>query len=74
MFMIVFCTCQYLESVHPLLDGDQYQQMAILAKDFKNSKAAQLQRYLILKSWWATNYVSSFHRRHLSLGENLVQL
>lgn len=50
---------QYLESVRPLLDTKQYNQMEILANDFKESKAAQLQRYLILKSWWATNYVSS---------------
>lgn len=33
--------------------------MEVLANDFKDSKAAQLQRYLILKSWWATNYVST---------------
>ena len=49
---------QYLESVRPLLDSDQYDQMEILANDFKDSQAAQLQRYLKLKSWWATNYVS----------------
>lgn len=50
---------QYLESVRPLLDSEKYNQMEIMANDFKDSKAAQLQRYLILKSWWATNYVSS---------------
>lgn len=33
--------------------------MEVLANDFKDSKAARLQRYLILKSWWATNYVST---------------
>lgn len=49
---------QYLESVRPLLVSDEYDQMVTLAKEFKDSKAAQLQRYLILKSWWATNYVS----------------
>lgn len=53
---------QYLESVRPLLDSEQYNQMEILANDFKDSEAAQLQRYLILKSWWATNYVSSVHK------------
>uniref|UniRef100_A0A8C4HCX4 Carnitine O-palmitoyltransferase 1, muscle isoform n=1 Tax=Dicentrarchus labrax TaxID=13489 RepID=A0A8C4HCX4_DICLA len=47
---------RYLESVHPLLDSEQYKQMEILSNDFKESKAAHLQRYLILKSWWATNY------------------
>lgn len=49
---------QYLESVRPLLDSKHYNQMEILANDFKDSIATQLQRYLILKSWWATNYVS----------------
>lgn len=50
---------QYLESVRPLLDSGEYNQMEVLANDFKDTKAAQLQRYLILKSWWATNYVST---------------
>lgn len=66
-----FCSCiispdntlshpqQYLESVRPLLVSEEYNQMVALADEFKDSKAAQLQRYLILKSWWATNYVSS---------------
>lgn len=49
---------QYLESVRPLLVSDEYDQMVTLAKEFKETKAAQLQRYLNLKSWWATNYVS----------------
>lgn len=53
---------QYLESVRPLLDSEEYNQMEILANDFKDSKAAQLQRYLILKSWWATNYVSIVYK------------
>ena len=57
-----FFSPQYLESVRPLLDTKQYNQMEILANDFKESKAAQLQRYLILKSWWATNYVSSVQK------------
>lgn len=49
---------QYLESVRPLLVSGEYNQMVALANEFKDSEAAQLQRYLILKSWWATNYVS----------------
>lgn len=53
---------QYLESVRPLLDNEEYDQMEILANEFKDSKAAQLQRYLILKSWWATNYVSGVQK------------
>uniref|UniRef100_A0A665UQ96 Carnitine O-palmitoyltransferase 1, muscle isoform n=1 Tax=Echeneis naucrates TaxID=173247 RepID=A0A665UQ96_ECHNA len=58
---------RYLESVHPLLDSDQYDQMEVLANDFKNSKAAQLQRFLILKSYWATNYVSDWWEEYIYL-------
>lgn len=32
--------------------------MQDLALDFQDQVAPQLQKYLILKSWWATNYVS----------------
>uniref|UniRef100_A0AAQ4RVY7 Carnitine O-palmitoyltransferase 1, muscle isoform n=1 Tax=Gasterosteus aculeatus aculeatus TaxID=481459 RepID=A0AAQ4RVY7_GASAC len=58
---------RYLESVHPLLNSDQYDQMERLANDFKDSKAAQLQRYLILKSWWGTNYVSDWWEEYIYL-------
>ncbi|KAA8590211.1 hypothetical protein FQN60_014145 [Etheostoma spectabile] len=58
---------RYLESVRPLLDSEQYNQMENLAIDFKNSKAAQLQRYLILKSWWGTNYVSDWWEEYIYL-------
>nr|XP_034957813.1 carnitine O-palmitoyltransferase 1, liver isoform-like [Zootoca vivipara] len=49
---------RYLESVRPLLDTDKYDDMEALALDFQLSLAPRLQKYLILKSWWATNYVS----------------
>lgn len=51
---------QYLESVRPLLDDEEFYRMEKLAKDFQDKTAGRLQRFLILKSWWATNYVSSF--------------
>ncbi|XP_056273795.1 carnitine O-palmitoyltransferase 1, muscle isoform isoform X2 [Pseudoliparis swirei] len=63
---------RYLESVRPLLNSDQYNQMEMLANDFKDSKAARLQRYLILKSWWGTNYdllyVTPTHRQAARAG------
>ncbi|XP_061138128.1 carnitine O-palmitoyltransferase 1, muscle isoform [Syngnathus typhle] len=59
--------CRYLESVRPLLDDEQYEEMKILANDFKESEAAQLQRYLILKSWWASNYVSDWWEEYIYL-------
>lgn len=49
---------QYLESVRPLLDDAEYYRMETLAKDFQEKTAPRLQKYLVLKSWWATNYVS----------------
>nr|XP_061812468.1 carnitine O-palmitoyltransferase 1, liver isoform-like [Nerophis lumbriciformis] len=58
---------RYLESVRPLLDDERYKQMEMLANDFKESKAAQLQRYLILKSWWANNYVSDWWEEYIYL-------
>uniref|UniRef100_A0A8C4HQ95 Carnitine O-palmitoyltransferase 1, muscle isoform n=1 Tax=Dicentrarchus labrax TaxID=13489 RepID=A0A8C4HQ95_DICLA len=62
-----YVSVSYLESVHPLLDSEQYKQMEILSNDFKESKAAHLQRYLILKSWWATNYVSDWWEEYIYL-------
>uniref|UniRef100_A0A3P8RA83 Carnitine O-palmitoyltransferase 1, muscle isoform n=1 Tax=Astatotilapia calliptera TaxID=8154 RepID=A0A3P8RA83_ASTCA len=58
---------RYLESVRPLLDNEQYNKMELLASDFKENKAAQLQRCLILKSWWATNYVSDWWEEYIYL-------
>uniref|UniRef100_A0A672UNF3 Carnitine O-palmitoyltransferase 1, muscle isoform n=1 Tax=Strigops habroptila TaxID=2489341 RepID=A0A672UNF3_STRHB len=47
---------RYLESVRPLLDDEKYKKMEVLAKEFKETIAPRLQKYLILKSWWTTNY------------------
>lgn len=48
---------QYLESVRPLLDDEEYKKMEDLALDFQKTLAPKLQWYLKLKSLWATNYV-----------------
>ncbi|KAJ0069731.1 hypothetical protein NL108_012362, partial [Boleophthalmus pectinirostris] len=58
---------RYLESVRPLLDDDKYNQMAILANEFKDTQATQLQRFLILKSWWSNNYVSDWWEEYIYL-------
>ncbi|XP_067091606.1 carnitine O-palmitoyltransferase 1, muscle isoform [Osmerus mordax] len=58
---------RYLESVRPLLDDGQYNQMEILANDFKKDQAPKLQKYLVLKSWWATNYVSDWWEEYIYL-------
>ncbi|XP_061085292.1 carnitine O-palmitoyltransferase 1, muscle isoform isoform X2 [Conger conger] len=58
---------RYLESVRPLLDDEQYYQMEIVANEFKKYPAPRLQRYLVLKSWWATNYVSDWWEEYIYL-------
>lgn len=44
--------------MRPLLDDEAYYRMETLAKEFQDKTAPRLQKYLVLKSWWATNYVS----------------
>lgn len=44
--------------MRPLLDEDEFYRMETLAKEFQDKTAPRLQKYLVLKSWWATNYVS----------------
>ncbi|XP_007502831.1 carnitine O-palmitoyltransferase 1, muscle isoform isoform X1 [Monodelphis domestica] len=58
---------RYLESVRPLLDDEQYYRMEMLAKDFQEKTAPRLQKYLVLKSWWATNYVSDWWEEYIYL-------
>ncbi|NWQ93326.1 CPT1B palmitoyltransferase, partial [Burhinus bistriatus] len=59
--------CGYLESVRPLMDDEKYSKMEALAKEFKEKTAPQLQKYLILKSWWTTNYVSDWWEEYIYL-------
>ncbi|KAM6961423.1 carnitine O-palmitoyltransferase 1, muscle isoform [Aplochiton taeniatus] len=58
---------RYLESVHPLLDKEEYKQMESLANDFKKNQAPRLQKFLVLKSWWASNYVSDWWEEYIYL-------
>ncbi|XP_024435080.1 carnitine O-palmitoyltransferase 1, muscle isoform [Desmodus rotundus] len=58
---------RYLESVRPLLDDKQYNRMETLAKEFQDRTAPRLQKYLVLKSWWATNYVSDWWEEYIYL-------
>ncbi|XP_055542351.1 carnitine O-palmitoyltransferase 1, liver isoform isoform X2 [Wyeomyia smithii] len=58
---------RYLRSVRPLLDDDNYSRMERLAKEFQNGIATKLQRYLLLKSWWSTNYVSDWWEEYVYL-------
>uniref|UniRef100_A0A671RDB1 Carnitine O-palmitoyltransferase 1, liver isoform-like n=1 Tax=Sinocyclocheilus anshuiensis TaxID=1608454 RepID=A0A671RDB1_9TELE len=58
---------RYLESVHPLMDDEQYKRMEGLAKDFEKNLGPKLQWYLKLKSWWASNYVSDWWEEYIYL-------
>ncbi|XP_033222790.1 carnitine O-palmitoyltransferase 1, muscle isoform [Belonocnema kinseyi] len=58
---------RYLRSVRPLLDDENYIRMERLASEFKNGIAVKLQRYLILKSWWSSNYVSDWWEEYVYL-------
>ncbi|XP_053693272.1 carnitine O-palmitoyltransferase 1, liver isoform isoform X2 [Sabethes cyaneus] len=58
---------RYLRSVRPLLDDNNYTRMERLAKEFQSGIATKLQRYLLLKSWWSTNYVSDWWEEYVYL-------
>ncbi|CAM5084369.1 unnamed protein product [Natator depressus] len=51
---------RYLESVRPLLEDEKYREMEALAQAFQKHTAPRLQKFLVLKSWWAPNYVSDW--------------
>uniref|UniRef100_T1E1Y6 carnitine O-palmitoyltransferase n=1 Tax=Psorophora albipes TaxID=869069 RepID=T1E1Y6_9DIPT len=58
---------RYLRSVRPLLDDANFTRMERLAKEFESGIATKLQRYLLLKSWWSTNYVSDWWEEYVYL-------
>ncbi|CAL7941420.1 unnamed protein product [Xylocopa violacea] len=58
---------RYLRSVRPLLDDENYARMEMLANEFEKGIGVKLQRYLILKSWWASNYVSDWWEEYVYL-------
>ncbi|XP_049288808.1 carnitine O-palmitoyltransferase 1, liver isoform isoform X1 [Anopheles funestus] len=58
---------RYLRSVRPLLDDTNYNRMERLAKEFQLGISTKLQRYLFLKSWWSTNYVSDWWEEYVYL-------
>ncbi|XP_062973116.1 carnitine O-palmitoyltransferase 1, liver isoform isoform X2 [Elgaria multicarinata webbii] len=58
---------RYLESVHPLMNDEEFKRMEGLGKDFAVNLGPKLQWYLKLKSWWATNYVSDWWEEYIYL-------
>lgn len=58
---------RYLQSMRPLCDDSNYERLTNEAQNFQNGIGKKLQRYLILKSWWATNYVSDWWEEYVYL-------
>lgn len=58
---------RYLRSVRPLLDDASYENVIRQADEFKEGIGKKLQRYLLLKSWWSTNYVSDWWEEYVYL-------
>lgn len=58
---------RYLRSVRPLLDDATYEKFTREAEEFQNGIGKKLQRYLMLKSWWSTNYVSDWWEEYVYL-------
>ncbi|RWS22607.1 carnitine O-palmitoyltransferase 1: liver isoform-like protein, partial [Leptotrombidium deliense] len=59
---------RYLRSVRPLCKTDEdYDRIEKLAQGFQDGIAKKLQRYLMLKSWWASNYVSDWWEEYVYL-------
>lgn len=58
---------RYLQSARPLLDDTNYARMERLAAEFEKGIGVKLQRYLILKSWWSSNYVSDWWEEYVYL-------
>lgn len=58
---------RYLRSIRPLVDDATYNRISQEAEDFKKGIGPRLQRYLKLKSWWSTNYVSDWWEEYVYL-------
>jgi len=61
-------TCRkYLNSVKPLLSPEEYKKMEDLVAGFLKKEGRKLQFFLVLKSWFADNYVSDWWEKYVYL-------
>ncbi|XP_053398248.1 carnitine O-palmitoyltransferase 1, liver isoform-like [Mercenaria mercenaria] len=58
---------RYLLSIKPILDEEKYDRLSALAEEFRKGLGKKLNRYLILKSWWSTNYVTDWWEEYVYL-------
>jgi carnitine O-palmitoyltransferase 1 len=53
--------------MRPLLDDEKYEKVVQQSKEFESGIGKKLQRYLVLKSWWSSNYVSDWWEEYVYL-------
>lgn len=58
---------RYLRSVRPLLDDKSFQKATEQALEFQNGAGKKFQRYLVLKSWLSSNYVTDWWEEYVYL-------
>lgn len=58
---------RYLRSVRPLVSDEDYKRLEREAYEFENGIGRKFQRYLLLKSWWSSNYVSDWWEEYVYL-------
>ncbi|PAV83770.1 hypothetical protein WR25_24908 [Diploscapter pachys] len=51
---------KHLESMRSILSDKEYEELEFLSERFRKGVGRRLQRYLILKSWLSTNYVTDW--------------
>lgn len=58
---------RHLDSIRPFMNDEEYNNVVKLTEEFKNGIGPKLQRYLVIKSLWAPNYVSDWWERFVYL-------
>ncbi|ULU08278.1 hypothetical protein L3Y34_019436 [Caenorhabditis briggsae] len=51
---------KHLLSMKPILNDEEYQELEFLSERFRKGVGRRLQRYLTLKSWFSSNYVTDW--------------
>lgn len=60
-----------MESLEPVCTKEELKELESLAKEFLNGIGPKAQKILILKSWWAPNYVSDWWEKYVYLMSRL---
>mmetsp|Transcript_45820 Transcript_45820/g.115389 ORF Transcript_45820/g.115389 Transcript_45820/m.115389 type:complete len:799 (+) Transcript_45820:296-2692(+) len=58
---------RYLTTVSPLMDKADFDETAAMARNFLAGEGPKLQRYLTLKSWTSSNYVTDWWEKYVYL-------